>query len=176
MAQSNPHRELEQLANANFFVVRASSVSAPENKVLIFKSVKEFCAVKIIRHANESADQKILVGDYEIRRANLLAVDFSQVETEHGQFDFSGYSGRMHMSERKGKFLFFCGGSRVIWDYPTTFGTSATGLLFAPTAWNDFSNVKLNDKSIKWFSADSAGRREAFNIALCELPGGERSQ
>lgn len=170
-AQANPHPELEQLASANFFVIRASSISAPQNKVLIFRSGKEVCGVKIIHHSIGSTEQKILFGDYEIRRVSLPEVDFSQAKIAHGQFDFSGYSGRSHISERKGKFFFLCGGRRVIWDYPTTFGTGAAGLFFAPTAWNDFAEVKLNDQRMKWFSADAAGHREAFQVALNKLPG-----
>lgn len=69
-----------------------------------------------------------------------------------------------------------CGDIDVPWGYPTGIFQSQVkhgdihGLELAPTAWQAFSDIDLNDAKLHWFAYDES-RVKILAIPIAELPG-----
>lgn len=69
-----------------------------------------------------------------------------------------------------------CGDTNIPWSYPTAISESQVkpadirGLQLAPTAWQNFSDIDLNDAKLHWFAYDE-GRVKILAIPIYELPG-----
>jgi hypothetical protein len=172
VGQINQLPELEKYANADFYFVKASGLSSPENKIVLFRNSREICALKIINHEVQSGKQKAVSADYEMVRAKPGDLDISRYKVEAGKFTFRGFSGYGHWAEKNGNSGFSCGGRRVSWYYPTSYGLgSSVDILFAPTGWGDFRDIRIDEKNLRWFAPDVNGEREGLKIYIDSLPG-----
>jgi len=156
-------------------------VDQPLSRILLLRNSRTTCLIRFISYhrANDSrpptsfnTGEASQFAVYEVAQLTVHRSGIVVGPTIRKELSYRGLRGLGRLAFDVGDSDIRCGRERYSWLFPTglLLKEEQNDVLIAPTNWQSFNDVRLNNPKLRWYQRDQQMQRSIIIIPMEDLP------